>query len=304
MDVKAARVADALSVSMVDARAVPGLDPSLTDVHTLSVSGENGDPDFRIRTYSPLRRTREKLGALLFIHGGAFCVGDLETDHLRCLAYSQFAELVVVNVEYRLAPEYPFPAAYTDCCQAFRWIVEHAASLRVDPTMIGIGGESAGAALAAALVARFKVSGTRPACQLLLFPVLDHRMTTPSSNQMPDTPAWNSVQTASMWRLYLGDVHERGGVSASASPALETDLTGQPPTLLTTAGLDPLRDEGLAFGLRLVAAGVPAEIHNYPRGFHVFDFAVPGAGISQIALNEQLRFLETYIGKNVLGCRE
>ncbi|MEX4004420.1 alpha/beta hydrolase [Paraburkholderia sp. EG285A] len=298
LDVEAARRADSAAVAQVQTSDVPGLVPEATEIRNLTVPGIDGSPSVRIRTYSPIKRTHAEVGGLLFIHGGAFCAGDLETDHLRCLAYSQRAQIVVINVEYRLAPEHPYPAAFSDCCRVFEWIVENSAVLGVDPSAIGVGGESAGGALAAAVVSRYTATATRPACLVLLFPVLDHRMETSSMKCETETPAWNSFQTALMWELYLGNGAQAGMVSPSASPALLADLRGLPSTLLITAGLDPLRDEGIEFGVRLADANVHVQQLNYPGGFHVFDFAVPKASISQHALRRQIQFLQSALGSN------
>jgi acetyl esterase/lipase len=147
----------------------------------------------------------EATGALLFIRGGAFVFGNLESEHDRCLHYAQHSDVVVVSVEYRLAPEFPYPAALDDAWTSLHWLLEHAPELGVDPKRICIGGASAGGLLAAGLVLRYRdQTGPRIAAQMLLYPVLDDRVATLSIEAFEIYDPWNGSRSRKMWPLYLG----------------------------------------------------------------------------------------------------
>jgi acetyl esterase/lipase len=222
--------------------------------------------------------------ALIYFHGGAFVLGEVTLFDTTCVGYATEADLVVVSVDYRLAPEHPFPAAVDDCYAAAEWTVANAEELGVDPDAVAVGGSSAGGALAAAisLMARDR-TGPPIEFQLLLNPVLDDRLETVSVRAFTDTPLWTSHDAAAMWDLYLGP--ERRHVSGYAAPARATDLSGLPPAYVLTCEFDPLRDEGIAYALRMLHAGVPVELHNVPGAFHSFE--VFPTAISQATRAEQ-----------------
>jgi acetyl esterase/lipase len=168
----------------------------------------------------------------------------------------------VVSVEYRLAPEHPYPAGLEDCYAALQYL---AALDIVDPARVGVHGQSAGGGLAAAvaLVARDR-GGPPLVVQSLGMPELDDRLDTPSMREFRNTPMWSLPQAEASWRLYLGDARPDG----YAAPARTLNLGGLPSAYITTMELDPLRDEGILYGMRLLAAGVSVELHNYPGTFH------------------------------------
>jgi acetyl esterase/lipase len=240
-----------------------------------------------VRVYLP-RSAPDPAAGLLFMHGGAFCLGDLDSSHERCLYLAAGVGCVVVNVDYRLAPEHPFPAALDDCWTVLRWMTGNDHGLPLDSTRIAVGGSSAGAGLAAGvcLMAR-DGGGPGITFQLLLFPVTDHRMRTPSIAACTDTPVWDSAGCRMMWRHYLGDVDRATGVSPYASPAL-ADHRGLPPAFVLTAELDPLRDEGIQYGLSLLAAGIPTEIHQIPGAYHAFDVVAPDSDLARRAISDQI----------------
>jgi acetyl esterase len=178
---------------------------------------------------------------------------------------------VVVAVDYRLAPEYPFPAAITDCYAVYLWAIAEADELGIDVSRIAVAGSSAGGALAAAMALMSRDRGVRvPAFQLLLYPVIDDRMITPSMIHFVDIQGWNRRNSEYMWTHYLG---ERIGkdVSPYAAPARARDLRGLPPAYVMTADYDALRDEGINYAQSLLQAGVTVELHHYPETFHAFD---------------------------------
>jgi acetyl esterase/lipase len=172
---------------------------------------------------------------------------------------------VVVSVDYRLAPENPYPAGLEDCYAALQWTAAKASELGVDPARIAIGGSSAGGGLTAALalLARDR-GGPAVKFQFLDIPELDDRLDTPSMTRFVDTPIWNQPNAVRSWRYYLG------GQPADqyAAPARAEDLTGLPPAYVAVCEFDPLRDEGLTYAHRLIQAGVPTELHHFPGTFH------------------------------------
>lgn len=232
------------------------------------IPGPLGAPEVPIRIYrSKAVGTRP---GLLYLHGGAFVLGEPGLFDAACAGFADNADVVVVSVDYRLAPENPFPAGAEDCYAALEWTVDNAEELSIDPTAIAVGGASAGGGLAAAvtLMARDR-QGPSIAFQLLLNPVLDDRLDTVSVQTFSDTPLWNSHDVAVMWDLYLGS--DRRAVSSYAAPARAADFSDLPPAYVLTSEYDPLRDEGIAYALQLLHAGIPVELHNYPGVFHAFD---------------------------------
>ena len=230
------------------------------------------------------------LPALLWIHGGGFTVGMLDADDWRCRMYAKDARCVVVSAEYRLAPEHPYPSGVDDCWAALRWMFAHADTLGIDASRVAIGGASAGGCLAAALTQRARHDPSMSlAFQMLVYPVLDDRLETPSSRSAVDVPIWTRRAAGASWRRYLGP-HE-GPVTSDAAPARALELTGLPAAYILTAEHDPLRDEGNDYALRLQAAGVPTELHQFPGAFHGFEAIGINAPIVRRALAEQVRAL-------------
>jgi acetyl esterase/lipase len=248
-----------------------------------TIPGPDGAPDVPIRIYMPKDRTEAGPGFVNF-HGGGFILGDLETEHPRCLTMAAEGEAVSVGVDYRLAPENPFPAGVEDCYAALQWVVENAAELKIDSTKIAIGGGSAGGNLTAAvaLMARDR-GGPDVAFQMLIYPVIDDRCETPSMKNGADLYIWNYQNSLDMWDHYIGK--DRSNVSLYAAPARAEDLAGLPPAYTMTCEHDPLRDEAIIYAMRLMAAGVQVELHNYPGTVHGFDFLTPSE-ISTHAVNE------------------
>ncbi len=233
-----------------------------------AVPGFDGDPDVPVRVYRPEGSVSGLLPAVLEIHGGGFLSGSVDMMNFWCDRVAAEFPAVVVSVEYRLAPEDPFPAGVHDCYAALLWLSENAAGLGVDPGRVAVAGQSAGGGLAAGtvLLARDR-GGPRVCFQQLEIPELDHRLETPSMVQFTDTPFWNRPNAVWSWKHYLGPDHQ-GPVSPYASPSVAEDLSGLPPAFVSVMEFDPLRDEGLVYAMRLLEAGVPTEIHAYPGTFH------------------------------------
>lgn len=243
----------------------------LTEDRTITGPDGNALP---LRIFSPSERNGSVPG-LVHFHGGGFYLGDLDTEAAPTAAIAAELGVVVVSVDYRLAPEHVFPAAFDDCYAGLVWTGEHAAELGIDPDRLGVMGASAGGNLAAAvaLAARDR-GGPRLLFQALSIPVLDDRVATPSMLAFSDTPMWNRPMAVASWEAYLGA--DGGDAASYAAPARETDLTNLPTTYLSTAENDPLRDEGILYALALLQAGVSVELHQFPGTFHA-SAVVPSA---------------------------
>jgi len=206
---------------------------------------------------------------LVFFHGGGFVIGSVDTHDGSCRSLCRQASCVVVSVDYRLAPEHPFPAAPEDCYAATCWVAENAARIGVDPTRLAVGGDSAGGNLAAvvSLMARER-EGPALCFQLLIYPVTDCSFDTLSYRENAEGYFLTRDHMKWFWRQYLKDPGD--GVHPHASPMRAEDLAGLPPALCVTAEFDPLRDEGEAYTERLRAAGVGATLSRYDGMFHGF----------------------------------
>lgn len=223
--------------------------------------------------------------AVVWLHGGGFALGFCEIDDDLCSHLAAEVGCHVVAPEYRLAPENPYPAGFDDAYDTVDWLARNALRLGVDPTRIAVAGASAGGALAAAVCQRARDQGGPViAFQLLAYPVTDDRMATESMRIFTDSPIFDRPAAELMWERYLGP--QRTAAPPYAAPARATSLAGLPPTYLLTADIDPLRDEGLAYGLRLITEGVETELHHFPEAFHGFDTTMPTALISQRAWSD------------------
>ncbi|UED86625.1 alpha/beta hydrolase [Streptomyces profundus] len=273
-DLAAARRAQAAelreAMALADGRGVR--------VREVWAPGRSGGLKVPLRIYRPVG-VPGPLPAVLSLHGGGFVLGTWDVDHEGNLRFSRELPAVVVAVDYRLAPEHPFPAALDDCHAALCWIADQAEELGVDPGRIGVWGDSAGAGLAAGLALLVRdTGGPAPRCLHLHSPALDDRLTTGSARRFTDTPVWNRRNARLSWERYLGSGQE--AVSPYAAPARADDLTGLPPTCVAVMEFDPLRDEGLAFAEALTAAGVATRLRFYPGTFHGCA-AVTHSGVAQ-----------------------
>jgi len=236
------------------------------------------DPDVPVRIYRPHRAQ----GAIVWLHGGGYVMGDLETEHPWAVRVADGSGAVVISVGYRLAPEHRFPAALDDAWAALAWVVEHAAELGIDPERIAVGGHAAGAGLAAAVALRARDQQGPPiGFQLLSQPELDDRQETWSARNFTDTPFMTRDKVAASWRHYLGSA----AASPYAAPARAMDVSGLPPAYIATAEFDPNRDEAIGYAQRLLQAGVSVELHQWPGTFHGSQ-AILSAGVSRLQIAE------------------
>ncbi len=251
--------------------------PAITPV-VHSIAGPGGALEVYLYDPAPGKPARP---ALLHIHGGGMIMGSASVMQAGPAAMAQSLGIPVASVEYRLAPEHPFPAPQQDCLAALNWLVSLP---EVDAQRVGVIGESAGGGLAAslALMAR-DLGGPKLAAQFLIYPMLDHRTggdNCPYGNPTTGEFIWTRASNRYGWGALKGDyepVDERKGWF---SPSLADDLAGLPPTWIGTGSLDLFYDEDLDYARRLVAAGVPVELHSYPGAIHAFN-AVAGSRLAQ-----------------------
>ncbi|MGW6929108.1 alpha/beta hydrolase [Lentzea sp. NPDC054927] len=260
------------------------------DVRDTTVPGPSGAPDVPVRIYTPANHEGASPG-LLYIHGGGFVLGDLDMFHAHVLRVVDALGIVVVSVDYRLAPEHPFPAPVEDCYAALQWTAAKASELGIDPDRLGVGGESAGGGLAAGVALLARDRGGPALCfQYLGIPELDDRLDTPSMREYVDTPLWNRPNAIFSWTSYLGTEPGGDDVSPYAAPARAEDLSALPPAYVTVCQFDPLRDEGIEYARRLSHAGVQAELRLYPGTFHG-SALVESAAISRRMFTDELEAL-------------
>jgi acetyl esterase/lipase len=254
------------------------------------VSGAAGDPQVAVRIHRE-RAAAEPRPCLVSIHGGGYVIGSHLGDDGRFDRWCTTLRCVGVSVGYRLAPETPYPGPLEDCYAALRWTYQNAADLGVDPQRIGIIGGSAGGGLAAGLALLARDRGEIPVrFQVLSYPMLDDR---PTATGTAGAPLWGPETNAYGWRAYLGGLRSGDGrVPGYAVPARAGDLAGLPPAFVTVGDLDGLLDEDVDYARRLIAAGVPTDLHVFADGPHAFDSMLPDAAVTARAR----RVLEDWLG--------
>jgi acetyl esterase/lipase len=232
-----------------------------------------GEPSVSVRVHRPKGITGA-LPCVYSIHGGGYVIGSNSMDDAMFDQLCPALELVGVSVEYRLAPEAPYPGPLEDCYRGLVWTFEHAAELGIDTSRIGIRGISAGGGLAAALALLTRDRAeVAIAFQLLDCPMLDDRQLTHSSRQ-EGLPVWSRESNTYGWRAYLGGLYGADDVPYTAAPARAQDLSGLPPTYVSVGTVDGFLDEDVDYATRLNHAGVPTELHVYPGACHGYQMAV------------------------------
>jgi acetyl esterase len=242
--------------------------PELESAKPLSIPSPHGAIPARIYTPKRLRKTGALAPCLVFYHGGGWVIGDLDSHDVVCRKLAHEGELIVISIDYRLAPEHKFPAAVDDALAAVKWVAANAKQLGIDAGRLMVGGDSAGGNLAAvvALAAR-DGDGPTLAGQVLIYPATDFAMKHPSHRE-PETSVL-LTHSVIKWFMnhYLGDADI---ADWRASPARAKTFAGLPPAYVLTAGADPLRDEGDEYAKRLNDAGVPVSYKHFPGQFHGF----------------------------------
>jgi len=268
----------------------PEMPPSVSIVDHF-VDGFDGHP-LMVRLYTP-DTDRPNSPGFYWVHGGGLILGDVSSTDPWCAEVACELDVVVASVEYRLAPESPYPIPLEDCYAGLAWFFDQAATSSIDSSKIAIGGGSAGAGLAAGLAMLAQDRGrVRPCFQLLRAPMLDDRNETRSSHLITDTRLWNRSANQVGWNAYLDGNAGGDDVSPYAAPARATDLSGLPPAIVTVGDLDLFVDEGVAFATGLLHAGVPAELHVYPGAFHGSTGLVPESDISRRWKRDELAALD------------
>lgn len=256
---------------------------TLPDINGVSsvdyfVPSSGGAPEVMVRLYRPEKQAKH-LPALLWIHGGGYVLGSVLGDDLKAKGLAFSLNCVVVSVEYRLAPEHPFPAPLEDCYAALKWLSAKADDLLVNESRIAIGGASAGAGLAAglALLARDRAE-VSVYYQLLIYPMIDD---TNVDQTGADTPIWSRANNLIAWRSYLGQEPGAELVSPYAAALRAQKLQGLPPTCISVGTTDLFLSESIVYAQRLIDAGVNTELHVYADGFHGFDSIAPETNTAQ-----------------------
>lgn len=242
--------------------------------------------------------------ALLWIHGGGYMIGEARQDDSICARFAQRLGVTVVSVDYRLAPEHPFPAPLGDCFAAFELIHREAASLGIDPERVIVGGMSAGGGLAAALALLVHDRGRpAPLLQLLVYPMLDDRTVLRAIDGRHHR-LWNAASNRLGWSSYLAREPGSEGVPDHAAPARRQDLSGLPPAWIGVGTLDLFHDEDVAYARRLREAGIPTDLEIVEGAFHGFDAVLPGKPVSRRFFEAQAAAIERALEARTIFARK
>src|SRR5215813_10450329 len=240
--------------------------PELARVEDLRIPGPAGEIPARVYASTA---GGAPLPAVAYFHGGGWVQGDLETHHGLCARLAKYAGVLVIAIDYRLAPEHKFPAAVDDCLAAYRWLRSRGRDIGADPARVAVAGDSAGGNLSA-VVSQLSTSSSVavPTCQALIYPAVDFSLETDSHRELADGHVIPRERIVWYTEQYLRSEADKSDLRAS--PLRAPKLTGQPPTMIVTAGFDPLREEARAYGDRLRDAGVEVVYREYPGQIHAF----------------------------------
>ncbi|SFC48621.1 acetyl esterase [Halobiforma haloterrestris] len=261
--------------------------PAVAAVEERRIDGPGGD--LPVRIYWPDESTEgadDRLPALVFAHGGGWVLGTLDSADDLCREFATRVGAAAISVDYRLAPEHPFPAAAEDVRAALEWADEEAASLGIDPDRLGVAGSSAGAGLAAAVALETRDREVSPAVQLLCYPILDRDFERPSYREHADAELLSRADMEWFWERYLADPSDAADPRAAPLRADPEALEGAPPAVIATAGHDVLRSEGVAYADRLRTAGVETRHCHYPSLAHGFLSLTDAVDRAAVAMDE------------------
>ena len=250
-----------------------------------------------VRIYKPTG-VSGGLPGIFFIHGGGMIMGSIETENHKAAMLCETIQSIVVSVEYRLAPENPYPAQVQDCYEALVWMSKNASELGLDTDRLAIVGGSAGGglAIATALMARDQ-EFPKLSFQMANYPMIDDRNETPSSKEITDVGIWDRKANIEAWDWYLGGKN----ADEYAAPARAKDLSGLPPTFIDVGELDLFRDEDIEFAKRLLQAGVTTELHVYPGAYHASESFAPEAELSKQIWTKRIEALKRALNTNNNG---
>lgn len=266
-DLAAAREAILAMYAQVGSAPV---DPAV-ETTDLVAPGLSGDPEVKLRMFRP-KGEAGKLACLYWIQGGGYVLPAPDLDDQICGDIAKSLSCAVVSVQWRRAPEAPFPAASDDCFAGLQWTVANADKLALDSARIAVGGASSGGGAAAGVALRVRDQAAFSIVhQLLIYPMLDDRNITPSSLAVTDPELWNRQDNELAWRAYLGDAYGTEEVSPYAAPTRMRNLSDLAPATILTGELDLFVDENIEYAQRLMHAGVDTELHVYPAVHHGFD---------------------------------
>lgn len=255
------RVQMAKMAGMLDSKG-----PALARIEDISVAGAKGP--VKARFYSDHTDDTPR-PAMVFFHGGGFVQGDLDTHHDLCAKLAKWWGGVVIAVDYRLAPEQPYPAGVDDCAAAYQDVVLRAAELGIEAGCIGVGGDSAGGCFAAVVAQEMReCAGPAPRFQVLIYPVTDGHINSPSVNDLKDAYVLSKDRMIWYRDTYAGEFRDFD--NPKFSPLLADDFNGLPQTYIVTGGFDPLVDDGAGYADKLQAAGVPVVYRHFPGQVHAF----------------------------------
>ena len=270
-------------VSLMDEPA-----PPLARIEDISIPGPAGDIPARVYSSSAAKTPQP---AVVYFHGGGWVQGDLETHHGLCARLAKHAGVLVVAVDYRLAPEHKFPAAVDDCLAAYRWARSKGRDVGADPARVAVAGDSAGGNLSATVSQLATSEGSPvPTCQVLIYPAVDFSLDTESHRAMVEGHVIPRERVVWYMEQYLRSEADKSDLRAS--PLRAQSLKGQPPAMIVTAGFDPLRDEGRAYADRLRQAGVDVVYREYPGQIHAFvslTKAIPQGMAATLEIADYLR---------------
>jgi acetyl esterase len=270
----------------------PPVQITVAHVENRTVPGPEGE--IPVRIYRPEGDNAKP--AIVYYHGGGWVIGSLETHDAVCRALTNAVDAVVFSIDYRMAPEHPFPAPMDDAFAALKWIHANATDLGIDPSRVAVAGDSAGGNLAAVVGQLARDAGGLPVCfQLLIYPVTDHEFTSASMND--NAEGYFLTRDAMRWFYshYLNDPGE--GDDARVSPIRASDLSGLPPAFVITAEFDPLRDQGVAYATAMRDAGTTVAAHTYDGMFHGFLSMVDWIDAGKVAFDDAVEALRAAFEK-------
>lgn len=259
----------------------------------LVVPGQSADPDVPVVVLTPAG-VPGPVPTILFLHGGGMVAGNADSDLDLISELAHETGCAVVSVDYRLAPENPYPAALTDALTALRWLTAGSGPAVLDSQRVILGGISAGGGLAASTALRWRDDGGAALKALLLmYPMLDHRSDSGSAKQMIGAGSWDASANAVAWGVYLAGANP----APYASPALHDNLAGLPPTFIDVGSAETFRDECVEFASRMWAQGGDTELHVWPGGAHAFDALAPWAQMSKAARAARVTWLRRLLAR-------